>query len=240
MKSEAVPLSPLVLSSALETSSLFRQEFMARAVSRTLLFSVLLGLVVAFQNCSRTQTDESVLQQAAVEGSPGSNVGDAADGGGAAGPASGNQINPENFNAQNIDFIDFYVNSLPAQVSREYLGRVIKVDLKNGQAVLLTSDGLGQERSINLPKGFVEHILRTLAKAQFCLPPQNTDPNRMCTMIYGYPYAVLFAGQQELRLGESTSGCDKGPDICEPQQKEKLQEISLELIKKFFDSDKTN
>lgn len=51
-----------------------------------------------------------------------------------------------------------------------------------------------------------------LKDAEVC-ETKNTDPNLMCTMIYEYPYATLSFQNKSVKLGESTSGCQR-TDLC--------------------------
>ena len=63
----------------------------------------------------------------------------------------------------------------------------------------------------------LDALLAILAGAEVCEPvlPDHYFDGRVCTMNYTNPYAILkFDQQQQMTLGEKTSGCDIPVDLC--------------------------
>jgi hypothetical protein len=64
--------------------------------------------------------------------------------------------------------------------------------------------------------------LRTILDSSNICEEKAEVEGQLCTMNYTYPYATLHLPNSELALGESTSGCHKGPDLC-GEQRDMLQ-----------------
>jgi hypothetical protein len=77
-----------------------------------------------------------------------------------------------------------------------------------------------------------------LASSQICIPiEKEVDENKICTMVYSYPYATLIGesstqGPLKYPLGEKWSGCDIPTDLCE-QKGEQLKNF-LQKIQETF------
>jgi len=74
----------------------------------------------------------------------------------------------------------------------------------------------------------LEDLKGILATAKICDGTASADDQVNCSMDYTYPYAKLLFVNAEVSLGESTSGCSKGPDLC-GQQKDMLQSFLANL-----------
>ena len=74
----------------------------------------------------------------------------------------------------------------------------------------------------------VSELQAILDSSQICEDNAVVDNQLQCTMEYQFPYAKLHLPDAELALGESMSGCHKGPDLC-GEQKDLLQKFLAEF-----------
>lgn len=171
------------------------------------LLLILLTLILAFQNCS--QPSKSLHEESGPESSKG--VG--------------------SYDLNEATKISFYIPSRSSGARHELV-----VDLITGVINQINPD---QNSSPNqaencLNEAETEELRGLVQSAKICEGPQP-KPNQMCTMIYRYPYAEIHLDEEKISLGESTSGCSSGPDLCEPHQKlfqEKLESIAQNLDQK--------
>lgn len=73
-----------------------------------------------------------------------------------------------------------------------------------------------------LSPGEMSELRTILSSSKLCENQAISDQQLVCTAEYRFPYARLQVLDSKISLGESTSGCHKGPDIC-GVQKEMLQ-----------------
>lgn len=62
----------------------------------------------------------------------------------------------------------------------------------------------------------LQRLQQILQESIICEPVVQADQlkDKVCTMVYEYPYASLVGGGDEVKLGERTSGCDQPVDLC--------------------------
>lgn len=94
--------------------------------------------------------------------------------------------------------------------------RYIDVDLNSG--MMSTFEKLGEERGeiYCMKKDELAQLHSILDSADVCEPVlEQVQEGKVCTMLYSYPYASLKTSGNEIRLGETMSGCDVPVDLCE-------------------------
>lgn len=98
----------------------------------------------------------------------------------------------------------------------------LEIDVKTGVIhVLDQSDEIVIGVQYCLSSGEVAELRAILDSSKICEEKAEVA-GQVCTMNYTFPYATLLFSNSELALGESTSGCHKGPDLC-GEQKDLLQ-----------------
>lgn len=92
-----------------------------------------------------------------------------------------------------------------------------KLDVQRGVAEIENPQSKEKGESYCLTEDQQEELQSILEQSQVCYPEHKEveDDDRVCTMEYKYPYATLLAPYFEVKLGETSSGCDKPIDLCE-------------------------
>jgi len=92
----------------------------------------------------------------------------------------------------------------------------LDLDLQSGQIVAFEEAGQVRGKTYQLKADVLAEAQQIMAGAEICEPVINSTDieNRVCTMNYRYPYAILVQQGDEARLGEITSGCDVPVDLC--------------------------
>lgn len=92
------------------------------------------------------------------------------------------------------------------------------IDLLSGNILAVERNAQGAEvtQQLCLTNAEKANLDQILDNAKVCETILNADAlkDRLCTMIYKYPYASLRNTQEEKRLGEMVSGCDIPDDLC--------------------------
>lgn len=94
--------------------------------------------------------------------------------------------------------------------------RFLDLDLQSGQMVAYEQGGQVRGETFQLRPQQIEELQSILDSAEICEPiidPQDRE-GRMCSMAYRYPYAILLAQGEEVRLGEKADSCDLPVDLC--------------------------
>jgi hypothetical protein len=157
---------------------------------------------VAFQNCAKKdlndlQTDASAQQSVKSEDLS------------AVSPSNAVEINFAN----SLDGVSFSVSSKP--IARDLDVYEYSLNLESG-----VIKGLDTEQKEIAGKNFclkdaeLSELKAILETAKMCGAQQNTDPQLICTAIYREPYAELVFEDKAISVGEATSGCSKGADLC--------------------------
>jgi len=108
------------------------------------------------------------------------------------------------------------------------------LDVQAKQLVRLDTDGNVTE-TCKPDLGPINIVLEHLNGSQVCDYPENTDPDRLCTLIYSAPYATLyFVDQVALSLGEKTSGCSKTTDLCSSEKEIQFKDDLKDLLSSAF------
>lgn len=94
--------------------------------------------------------------------------------------------------------------------------RLLDLDLTNGKIEGFEEYGNKPGQLYCLRDGELESLNNFLKSAEVCEPvlETQTDDDVMCSTVYKYPYAALLFSKDEVRLGESMSGCDVPTDLC--------------------------
>lgn len=99
----------------------------------------------------------------------------------------------------------------------------LEIDVKTGVIhVVDQSNEVVSEVQYCLSSSDVSELRTILDSAKVCEDSAVVDEQINCTMDYQFPYAKLHLPESEIALGESMSGCHKGPDLC-GEQKDMLQ-----------------
>ena len=99
----------------------------------------------------------------------------------------------------------------------------LEIDVKTGVVhVVDQSNEVVAGVQYCLSSSDVSELNAILGSAKVCEDKAVVDENLNCTMEYKFPYARLHLPDSEVALGESMSGCHKGPDLC-GEQKDMLQ-----------------
>lgn len=112
--------------------------------------------------------------------------------------------NPPNSKTEEVvsDAQDVLKNASAVEIPSRHL-----VGLNNGE-IYLNSQRVGC-----LNQQQLQQIQNIISSADLC-EMQSKAEDTMCAMIYAMPYAKLHHGQDVLPLGEKTSSCSGGPDLC--------------------------
>ncbi|HEY8272783.1 MAG TPA: hypothetical protein VIG33_17955 [Pseudobdellovibrionaceae bacterium] len=136
--------------------------------------------------------------------------------------------------AEKVDVSQTEIVEIPES---PYLESLLQSDII---AINPTSTFASHHLTINVKTGVV-HVMdqnnETLAGIQYCLSSSDVnelqtiltssklcenqaiiDEQTNCTANYQFPYARLQVLDTKISLGESTSGCHKGPDLCGEQR----------------------
>ncbi len=119
--------------------------------------------------------------------------------------------------SSNQQFNKYAVDDFPVLSMWDYKQlRYLDLDLSTGQMVAYEENGQTRGDSFQLPAEKLSELKTLLQSAEVCEPIVNLEEraNRMCTMAYTYPYAILSDKAGEIRLGEKTDGCDVPVDLC--------------------------
>lgn len=111
------------------------------------------------------------------------------------------------------------------------LHRYLDLDLKTGRMVSYEENGQVRGDVLQLPSERLTEVQGILQGAEICEPLVDLEArqDRMCTMIYSYPYAILSSKTDEVRLGERTDGCDVPVDLC-GSKSELLREFTRSVV----------
>lgn len=93
--------------------------------------------------------------------------------------------------------------------------RLLDVDLSSGQIEGFEEYGNKPGQLYCLRSGELESLNAFLKSAEVCEPVLANTEDVMCSTVYKYPYAALLFAKDEVRLGESMSGCDVPTDLCD-------------------------
>lgn len=100
--------------------------------------------------------------------------------------------------------------------------RFLDLNLESGQMIAYEQGGQVRGETFQLPSEKMVELDSILNSAEVCEPvinPQDRE-DRMCSMAYRYPYAILMDQGQEIRLGEKADSCDVPADICGDKAKQ--------------------
>jgi hypothetical protein len=99
----------------------------------------------------------------------------------------------------------------------------LEIDVKTGVVhVVDQSNEVVAGVQYCLSSSDISELRTILGTSKICESKAIVDEQVLCTMNYTFPYAKLHFLGSELSLGESRSGCHKGPDLC-GVQKDMLQ-----------------
>lgn len=74
----------------------------------------------------------------------------------------------------------------------------------------------------------LQKLTSIIETAKICEDSAASSSNQNCTMNYKFPYARLLLADAEVPLGESLSGCHRGPDLC-GEHKASLQALLADV-----------
>lgn len=170
-------------------------------------------LVVGFQNCSRNQLS---------------------DGGGANSLSNPALVTPvEKVDVSQTEILEvpesaYLESQLQSDITQSkptstFSSHHLEIDVKTGVIhVVDQNNEVISGVQYCLSSSEVNELRSILDTAKVCEDKAVVDENLNCTMDYKFPYAKLHFPDSELSLGESMSGCHKGPDLC-GEQKDMLQ-----------------
>lgn len=94
--------------------------------------------------------------------------------------------------------------------------QVLDLDLVSGRMISYENYGDVRGASFCLNKSELSEVKTILENSSICEPAVNFEEmkNKVCTMLYKYPYVTLVKGLSEYRLGEMNNGCDIPVDLC--------------------------
>lgn len=184
-------------------------------------------LVIGFQNCSRNQFSDTSVSNSL------SNPAEVT-------PAE--KIDVSQAEILEVPESSFLESQLQPAIQQSkptstFASHHLEIDVKTGvMHVVDQNDELIPGVQYCLSVADLNELRVILDTAKICEDKAVVDENTACTMNYTYPYARLHFPEVELALGEATSGCHRGPDLC-GEQKDMLQgflaHIQSELASKM-------
>lgn len=99
----------------------------------------------------------------------------------------------------------------------------LEIDVKTGVIHVVDQNGddvTGLQYCLSASD--LEELRVILESSRICEDKAQSNSQLNCTMEYRFPYAKLHLPELEIALGESMSGCHKGPDLC-GEQKDLMQ-----------------
>jgi hypothetical protein len=170
-------------------------------------------LVVGFQNCSRNQLSDNVNNDSLSN------------------PA---QVTP----AEKVDVSQTEMLEIPESAYLEtqlqsditqskptstFSSHRLEIDVKTGVVHIVDQNNeVIEGLQYCLSSSDLNELHGILSSSTVCEDKAAADESLNCSMEYKFPYAKLHFAEYELSLGESMSGCHKGPDLC-GVQKDMLQ-----------------
>jgi hypothetical protein len=105
----------------------------------------------------------------------------------------------------------------------------LEIDVKTGViSVLDQNNEVTEGVQYCLNQQDQQNLNAILSAAKICEDAAVSGNDMNCTMDYKFPYAKLQLIDTEVSLGESMSGCHRGPDLC-GAQKDQLQSLLADL-----------
>lgn len=152
------------------------------------LMSLGLFILIFFQNCGKPQ---QILNQSSE-------------------PSAGAMPANQQFNKYSTEGF----GSLSLWDFKSY--RFLELDMKSGRMVAYEEAGQIRGETYQLTSEKLNQLQVIMQGAEICEPivkPEDFE-GRICTMAYRYPYAILMAKGEEVRLGEKSDGCDIPVNLC--------------------------
>jgi hypothetical protein len=107
--------------------------------------------------------------------------------------------------------------------SSSFAAHHLEIDVKTGVVHVVDQNSEDvQGVQYCLSSSDMSELRGILDSSKLCEDIAISDSQQNCTMEYQMPYAKLHLPESEVALGESVSGCHKGPDLC-GAQKDMLQ-----------------
>ncbi len=167
------------------------------------------GLIISFQNCSKPNLNGTGSLDASSQENPVMQA-----------PVS--TLVPSKAVAveiPNSPFVDLNVDGNSNKSMNSYS---LRVNTQTGVINVLLGNGeIDSSKEFCLGSEQISVLEDLLAHAQLYEAIEDSNPDRICTMDYSYPYAKLHFTEKEVALGEKFSGCHKGADL------EKVSSVKL-------------
>lgn len=160
------------------------------------LATVLVGLF-AFQNCQQSPHPNDIS----------SKVVDSFD----SVDLQGEKISEVNF--------PFSENETVTRAAKSYtvaVNKNLQVFLPSGK-MILTSDLNDPEQEYCLTETLVHELVGLLKSSQVCKKDAAVSEDKVCAMVYTFPYAVLVTEKNTYKLGEAPNSCGAPVDLCGDQ-----------------------
>lgn len=162
-------------------------------------------LVVGFQNCSRNQLSDNLGNSALnnpTEVTP------------------AEKVDVSQTEALEVPESAYLESQLQADIiaskpTSTFASHHLEIDVKTGVVHVVDQNSevvAGVQYCLSASD--MSELSAILSSAKVCEDKAAVDENLNCTAEYKFPYARLHFSDSELSLGESMSGCHKGPDLC--------------------------
>jgi hypothetical protein len=170
-------------------------------------------LVVGFQNCSRNQLSDVNPANALsnpMEVTPSEKI---------------DVSQTEMLEIPESAFLEAQLQAaiLASKPTSTFAAHHLEIDVKTGVVHVVDQNNetlAGVQYCLSSPD--MSELRAILDSSKVCEDSAVVDEQINCTADYQFPYAKLHFLESELSLGESMSGCHKGPDLC-GNQKDMLQ-----------------
>jgi len=170
-------------------------------------------LVVGFQNCSRNQLSDNLGSNALsnpTEVTPVEKV---------------DVSQAEMLEVPESAYLETQLQSdiIKSKPTSTFSSHRLEIDVKTGVVhVIDQNNEMVTGVQYCLSSSDVNEMRSILDSAKVCEDKAVVNQDMNCTAEYKFPYAKLHFADLELPLGESMSGCHRGPDLC-GEQRDMLQ-----------------
>lgn len=169
------------------------------------------GLVISFQNCSRSGPDVSPNKMDSMSTSELSSLN----------PSEARSL--EIPSSPTVDSAISGVSAKAASGDDLFASFGLSIQPKTGVISVLQSDGEADpDLEFCMTSAQIAQLEGLLEDARICEAQDASQDDVACTMDYRFPYAKLHFSDRSVGLGERYSGCSRGPDLC-GDQSQKLQ-----------------